>query len=428
MRKLKLHWQILIALVLALILGVLFGGQPKESLAYEWPLAVFTFVGDLFMRGLKMIVVPLIVASVIAAIARLGGGQNLGRLGGKTALYYVATSFISILVGLTLVNLIQPGIMDPAEAEAFIANNAGAEQVASKVAGRSAGDVSGVFLRMVPKNVVHAAANTDMLGLIFFSIVFGYYSTKLKDEYGSVMVKFWVGVYEVMLKITDFVLIFAPIGVLGLVGKVVMTTGTGFLDEVGLFFLTVVAALAIHTFVVLPLILLLVGRVQPQRQFTAMAPAMLMAFSTASSASTLPLTMECVRERAGVSERVTNFVLPLGATVNMDGTALYECVAVMFIAQLYQVELGFAQQVLVVSLALLTSIGVAGIPAASLVAITLILTSVGLPLEAAGLILAVDRILDMCRTAVNVFSDSCGAVVIARTEGEQQVLAQPAPV
>ncbi len=426
MRKLKLHWQILIALVLAVVLGLIFGSQPEDSPLYTWPLAIFTFVGKMFMQGLKMIVVPLIVASVIAAIARLGGGQNLGRLGGKTAGYYIVTSFISILVGLALVNLFQPGVMDPAEAQAFINSNAGGAKVEAQVAGRSASDISDVFLRMVPPNVFKAAVNTEMLGLIFFSIVFGYYSTKLKDEYGSVMVKFWVGVYEVMLRITDFVLLFAPIGVLGLVGAVVMKTGPGIFEYVLKFFGTVLVALAVHMFVVMPLMLILVGRVRPSRQFKAMTPALLMAFSTASSASTLPLTMECVRERAGVSERVTNFILPLGATVNMDGTALFECVAVLFIAQVYGLDLSVAQQAFIVTMALVTSIGVAGVPHASFVAITLILTSVGLPLQAAGLILAVDRILDMCRTAVNVFSDSCGAVVIARTEGEQEVLAQPA--
>jgi Na+/H+-dicarboxylate symporter len=184
----------------------------------------------------------------------------------------------------------------------------------------------------------------------------------------------------------------------------------------------VLAALAFHFLVTLPLLLLLIGRVNPVLHYQAMAPALLTAFSTASSSATLPVTMDCVEKRAGVSNQTTSFVLPLGATVNMDGTALYECVAAMFIAQAYGVELGFAEQFVVVLLALLTSIGVAGIPAASLVAITIILTSVGLPVEGVGLILAVDRVLDMCRTSVNVFSDSCGAVLIGRSEGESGIL------
>jgi Na+/H+-dicarboxylate symporter len=188
------------------------------------------------------------------------------------------------------------------------------------------------------------------------------------------------------------------------------------------FFLTVLGALAIHLLLVLPLLLRLLGRVSPLRHYQAMTPALLTAFSTASSSATLPVSMDCVENRAGVSNRTTSFVLPLGATVNMDGTALYECVAAMFIAQAYGLELDFATQFTVVLVALLTSIGVAGIPAASLVAITIILTAIGLPVEAVGLILAVDRILDMCRTSVNVFSDSCGAVLIGRLEGETGIL------
>jgi len=202
----------------------------------------------------------------------------------------------------------------------------------------------------------------------------------------------------------------------------VASTGFAAFEPLMVFFFTVLAALAIHFLVVLPLLLYLVGRVNPWRHYRAMAPALLTSFSTASSSATLPITMECVNRNAGVSTRTTSFVLPLGATVNMDGTALYECVAAMFIAQAFGLELGFAEQFTIVMIALLTSIGVAGIPAASLVAITIILGAIGLPLEAVGLILAVDRVLDMCRTSVNIFSDSCGAVIIGRLEGEQGIL------
>ena len=202
----------------------------------------------------------------------------------------------------------------------------------------------------------------------------------------------------------------------------VATTGLEAFKPLALFFFTVLGALILHFVVVMPLILSLLGRVNPVRHYRAMAPALLTAFSTSSSSATLPLTMECVEKNAGVSNRTSSFVLPLGATINMDGTALYECVAAMFIAQAYGIELSFATQFTVVLVALLTSIGVAGIPSASLVAISIILATIGLPAEAIGLILAVDRILDMCRTTVNVFSDSCGAVVIARTEGEENIL------
>jgi Na+/H+-dicarboxylate symporter len=296
------------------------------------------------------------------------------------------------------------------------------EDIKSKVEGKSAGDVAEVFLRMVPTNIVQAAANGQMLGLIFFSLLFGFFMTKIDHPGAETIYNFWDAVYNVMMLITDFVMKFAPLGVFALVAKVVATTGLEAFKPLALFFITVLVALAIHFFVVLPLLLKFVAGVSPIRHYRAMAPALLTAFSTSSSSATLPLTLECVEKNAGVSNRTSSFVLPLGATINMDGTALYECVAAMFIAQAYGIDLGFAEQFTIVMVALLTSIGVAGIPAASLVAISIILTTIGLPVEAIGLILAVDRILDMCRTTVNVFSDSCGTVLIAKSEGEENIL------
>jgi Na+/H+-dicarboxylate symporter len=296
------------------------------------------------------------------------------------------------------------------------------ESIQSKVEGRGAGDFVEVFLRMVPTNIVAAAANGQMLGLIFFSLLFGFFLTKVQEAYAESLFNFWQGTYEVMMLITDWVMKFAPIGVFGLVAKVVASTGLAAFVPLLWFFLTVVFALLAHFLIIMPLLLKTVGRVNPWRHYRAMAPALLTAFSTSSSAATLPLTIECVEKNAGVSNRTSSFVLPLGATINMDGTALYECVAAMFIAQAYGIELGFATQFTIVLVALLTSIGVAGIPSASLVAISIILATIGLPAEAIGLILVVDRILDMCRTTVNVFSDSCGAVIIARSEGEEDIL------
>jgi len=263
-----------------------------------------------------------------------------------------------------------------------------------------------------------------MLGLIFFSILFGYFMTRISEPYAEAQFNFWQGLFEVMMKITEWVMKFAPLGVFALVAKVVMSTGLGAFKPLLVFFFTVLLALLTHTFIVLPLLLKVLTRLNPLTHYQAMAPAMLTAFSTASSSATLPLTMECVEKNAGVSNKTSSFVLPLGATVNMDGTALYECVAALFIAQAYGLELSLATQFTVVVVALLTSIGVAGIPAASLVAISIILGTIGLPAEGIGLILAVDRVLDMCRTAVNVFSDSCGAVIIAHSEGEQGLLSE----
>lgn len=420
MLELKLHWQILIALVLAVFTGLAVGTDGGIlGLAF---VDVFAFVGSLFLNALKMLIVPLIVSSIIVGIAGIGGGK-VGRLGGKTLLYYAATSLIAILIGLTLVNLTQPGLVDGAPARDVIGLSADTGSVMEKVAGRDASDVVDVFLRMIPTNVVQAAADGQMLGLIFFSLLFGYFMTRLDNTHQVDTLRgFWEGVFAVMMRITDLIMKFAPIGVFALVAKIVATTGLAAFEPLAVFFLTVLAALAVHFLVTMPLILKFVAGVSPMRHYRAMAPALLTAFSTSSSSATLPVTMECVEKNAGVSNRTTSFVLPLGATVNMDGTALYECVAAIFIAQAYGLELSFATQFTVVTLALLTSIGVAGIPAASLVAISVILAAIGLPVEGIGLILAVDRVLDMARTTVNVFSDSCGAVVIARLEGEQGIL------
>ena len=425
MLKLKLHWQILIALGLAVIAGSLAGSD--ASLFGMRYYAVFDFIGTLFLNALKMIIVPLIVSSIIVGIAGIGGTHGLARLGGKTITYYVFTSLFAIITGLIFVNLITPGILDGQPAREVLGLSAeSVATVTEKVANRDVSDIAGVFLSMVPSNVVAAAANGQMLGLIFFSLLYGLFMTRIGEDYAEVQFNFWQGVFETMMKITDWVMKFAPLGVFGLVAKVVADIDAEQLGELarslGLFFLSVVLALATHMLVTMPLILKYVARVSPFRHLQAMSPALLTAFSTASSSATLPLTMECVEKNAGVSNRTSSFVLPLGATVNMDGTALYECVAAMFIAQAYGIELGFVTQFTIVVVALLTSIGVAGIPAASLVAITIILTTIGLPIEAIGLILAVDRILDMFRTSVNVFSDATGAVVIAKLEGETKVL------
>ena len=423
--RLKLHWQILLALFLAVIAGILAG---KTATIFDITYySIFSFFGALFMNALKMIIIPLIVSSIIVGVAGIGGSDGLARMGGRTLLYYASTSLFAILVGLFFVNVIAPGIIDGQPAQQVLGlDTAQAEMAAAKVSERGVGDIADVFLNMIPANIVDAAANGKLLGLIFFAILFGYFITKIEEAYAEAQYNFWQGILEVMLKITDVVMKFAPIGVFALVAKVIAgMDGNEILSlasTLGWFSLSVVLALATHALVVLPLLLKFVGKVSPKRHFQAMAPALLTAFSTASSSATLPLTMECVEKNAGVSNKTSSFVLPLGATVNMDGTALYECVAAMFIAQAYGIELSFTVQFTVVLVALLTSIGVAGIPAASLVAITIILSVIGLPVEALGLILAVDRILDMFRTSVNVFSDSCGAVIIARHEGEVNIL------
>lgn len=418
MPKLQLHWQILIAICLGIAFGY-FGGREATFLGLEL-YAVYSFVGTLFLNALKMIIVPLIAASIISGAANLGGA-NMGRMGGKTLGFYLCSSLVAILIGLVMVNLISPGTVEgvSGNAQTIISQNqVDTAALSQKVAGRSAGDVIDIFVRMVPPNIVHAAAQGQMLGLIFFCLLFGALMHRVEQPYQDTVLNFWEGTFRVMMEITMLIMRFAPIGVFGLVAKTIATTGLEAIEQVGWFFLTVVLALATHAFVAVPLVLSALARVNPLDHYRAMGPALLTAFSTASSSATLPLTVESVEKEVGVSQRTSSFVLPLGATVNMDGTALYECVAAMFIAQVYGIELGFTTQFMIVMIALLTSIGVAGIPSASLVAISIILAATGVPMEGIGLLMITDRILDMMRTSVNVLSDSVCAVVIARSEGE----------
>lgn len=420
MLRLKLHWQILIALILAVFTGMIAG--PEGAIFGLKFVDGAAFVGTLFLNALKMLIVPLIASSIIVGIMGVGDEAGLGRLGLKTISYYLLTTLLAVVVGLVLVNLIQPGTAEGGAANTALGLPVDVEPLSRQIEATDGSQLAEVFLRMIPPNIVQAAAQGQMLGLIFFSLLFGYFSARIERRYASALKDFWQGVFQVMMGMTDLIMKFAPIGVFALVSKVVAVSGTEVFEPLALFFITVLTGLAVHLLITMPLILMVLGHVNPWRHYRAMLPALLTAFSTSSSSATLPITMECVERNAGVSNRVSSFVLPLGATINMDGTALYECVAAMFIAQAYGIELSLVQQFTVVVLALATSIGVAGIPAASLVAITIILTAIGLPIEAVGLILAVDRLLDMCRTAVNVFSDSCGTVVIARSEGEPGVL------
>ncbi len=403
MLKLKLHWQILIAFIVAILIGLYF---PQYSNYVRW-------LGDLFLRALKMIIVPLILTSIVSGVTNLGGTKSLGRLGLKTISYYVITSTFAIITGLFLVDLIKPGV----------GTDMGFRTEVPELT-TATGGVGDILLRMVPQNIFEAFAAADMLAIIFFAILFGYFITKVQSEYKDFMTSFFNAGFEIMMKFTSFIIMFAPLGILGIVTGVVAdqaadkTRLISMGQHLGIYMLTVLSGLAIHFFITLPLIVKFIGKVSPFKHYKAMSLPLITAFSTSSSSATLPLTMEAVENNAGVSNKITSFVLPLGATVNMDGTALYECVAAMFIAQAYGIELGFLQQMIVVFTALLASIGAAGIPMAGLVMMFVVLTAVGLPLEGVGLILAVDRILDMCRTMVNVFSDSCGAVTIARTEGE----------
>jgi len=419
--NMKLHWQIFLAFAIGITAGLLSGEDASIGGIVRW-YDIFDFLGVLFIRALKMIIVPLIASSIITGVSGIGTSGSLGKIGSKTFLYYIMTSLLAILVGLFLVNIITPGIEDGVPVKDKLGLTASTQGFSEDIEEEGVEALVHIFIRMIPTNPIKSAVDGDILPIIFFCLLFGYMITKLPSKYNVVLNDFWEAVFQVMMGMTNLIMRFAPIGVFGLIARIVASTGFDAFVPLMRYFMTVLGALAIHLLITLPLILKLIGRVKPIRHFKAMLPALLTAFSTSSSSATLPLTMECAEKNAGVSNRVTSFVLPLGATVNMDGTALYECVAAMFIAQAYGINLGFAEQFVVVITALLASIGAAGIPSAGLVMITIVLKAIGLPLEGVGLILAVDRVLDMTRTLVNVFSDSCGTIVIARSEGEKDLL------
>ncbi|BCX49011.1 glutamate:proton symporter [Haloferula helveola] len=434
MKRLALHWQILAALVLATLTGVMFrylvGPELGEEGFAARAIETSKFIGDLFMQGLKMIIVPLIVTSVISGIASLQGVKGFGRLGGKTFAFYACSSLVAVVTGLLLVNLIQPGMVDgqPNEViraafdeKAAEASDADREKVAAANE-KEPKDFLDTIKMMVPPNVFKAATdNGQMLGVIVFSLLFAIAITRLPADEMKTLREFFQAGNDVMITVTRWIMAVSPIGVYALMFPVIYENGPQIFVEMGSYFGTVIAALAFHFCITLPLVLKFVAKVNPLDHLRAMRDALLLAFSTASSSGTLPVTMRCIQDNAGVSKRTASFTLPLGATVNMDGTALYECVAVVFVAQVMGVHMGFGEQFVVVTAALLTSIGVAGVPSASLVAILLILKNSNVPNAEIAVValLSVDRILDMLRTAVNVFGDSCAAVTIAKSEGEE---------
>ncbi len=399
MKKIALHWQILIALVLAVLYGIFL----EDQIHYvDW-------MGTVFLRALKMVIIPLVLSSIISGVTNIGNAENLGRLGIKTISYYVLTSTLAIMTGLVLVNIFKPGV--------------GADLNLSKEVDLAVegGSLRDTLINIIPENIFSVFSdNSQMLSVIFFAILFGFFITQAPGKSKKLLTDFFNAAFDVMMKVTLFIIKFTPLGIFGLVAeKVAEQDDLGALVEsMGMYMLVVIMALSVHALITLPTITRVIGKVNPWKHFLAMRTPVITAFSTSSSNATLPLTIQAVEENDGVSNKISSFTLPLGATINMDGTALYECVAVMFIAQAYGIDLSIGQQIIVVITALLASIGAAGIPMAGLVMITIILTAVGLPLEGVGLILAVDRILDMFRTATNVWSDSCGAVIIAKSEGE----------
>ena len=402
----QLPWQIVMAVVLGVVTGLVGGGPAAETIGW---------IGTLFIRLLRMIIVPLIITSIVSGVVSAGGGRALGRLFTKTMAYYVLTSLLAILTGLAAVNLIRPGI------NADIAG-ASADAVPELA---TPGSPLDLLLEIVPENVIAEAGAGNMLPVIFFCIVLGMTISGLPARPRQQLTDLFDAGFQMMMRLTQGVMVFLPIGVFALLTRLVGESGLDSFRALALYFLTIFVGLSVHALITLPLLLLLVGKINPRVHFLNMIEAVTMAFSTSSSAAALPLTLSNVERKVGVSNRISSFVLPIGATVNMDGTALYECAGVMFIAQALGIDLSASQQLLVVLTALLASIGTAAVPSASLVAIFIILEALNLrgpEVEViVGAMLAIDRPLDMLRTAVNVFGDSCGAAIIARSEGEDAV-------
>ncbi len=402
----QLHWQVLVAMGLGALTGTIFGVPAADQVGW---------IGDLFMKLLRMIIVPLVLTSIISGVASVGGGRDIGRLFGKTLGYYALSSLLAALTGLFFVNLIRPG------RDATLAPT-GEGQLPELATPSSPVEL---ILDIVPENVFQAAAAADMLAIIFFCIVFGAAISALPEKTRDPVIQLFDALFHTMMRLTSGIIKFLPIGVFALITRMVGTTGFDAFRSFALYALTIGSGLTFHLLVSLPILLILIGRISPRIHFANMREPLLIAFSTSSSGATLPVTIRAVEEKVGTSNKVASFVLPMGATVNMDGTAVFECAGALFIAQMLGFDLTIAQQGVVVLTALLASVGAAAVPSAGLVVIFVVLEAIGLRGPdvnvIVGSMLAIDRPLDMFRTAVNVFSDSCGAAIVARSEGETDV-------
>jgi Na+/H+-dicarboxylate symporter len=427
----QLHTKILIGLAAGVVVGALANiadlGWLTTTLTYLEP------IGTAFIRLITMIVVPLIVASIIIGAASLGDLTKLGRIGGKTLAYYMVTTALAVTLGLVISNVVKPGSgVDPATRDALSSQFKGEAAAKMEMAeGRPA--VKDVLLGIIPRNPVRAAAEFDLLPLIFFSIVFGAAISVLPvAEHRDTVLNFCNGINGACMTIIHWIMGLAPYAVFALIAAVVARFGLDLLQSLMVYSAVVLAGLAIHAFITIGMVVRFGARINPVTFYKRIVEVQIFGFSTSSSNATLPVTMETAQRDLGVSKSVSSFVLPLGATINMDGTALYQAVAVMFIAQIYGIQLDIGAQLMVVLTATLASIGTAGVPSAGIIMLIIVLQSVGMgsQVEAGiALILGVDRILDMTRTVVNVTGDLSCACFIARTEGELNVPEEePAPV
>jgi proton glutamate symport protein len=426
-KKFPLHVQIMMALVLGLVYGVIAVQMGWVGFTENW----INPWGTIFVKLLKLIAVPLVVASLITGVASLSDLRKLSRIGGKTIALYMMTTVIALCIGVIVANVINPGLSVPSEMREQLKE---AYQDDIDVGSALVQERKGVgplqpIIDIVPENIFSASAdNRSMLQIVFFAILFGIGLIQVEASRAQPMIGFFESANDVIIKMVDIIMLMAPLGVFALLAKTVTAFAGQGLDQVleligalGLYCFAVLLALGVHSLVVLPSILILLSPMDFMTFFRGMAPVQLLAFSTSSSGATLPLTMEKCEQDLGVSEEVASFVLPLGATINMDGTGLYQAVAAIFISQAMGIELTFANQMTIILTAVLASIGTASVPGAGIIMLVVILESVGVPSSGIALILGVDRILDMLRTVTNVTGDAVVATVVAASEGQLNI-------
>ena len=414
--KLELYTKILIGLILGVIVGIV---ANKLGIAPFISTYIKPF-GSAFIRLISMIVVPLVFASLFVGTASLNDIRKLGRIGGKTIGFYLCTTAVAIVIGLVLANIFKPGSgLTKETQEQLLANYAdeAAEKIDTALKKPSLGET---LIDIIPRNPMEALSGGDMLQIIFFALMLGIAITLIPQDRASPVIKFFDGINEAMIKMVHIIMEFAPYGVFALIAAIIGEFGLGILGPLFKYSIIVIFGLFLHVIITYSAALKIFTKVKIISFFKGVRPAQLIAFSSSSSSATLPITMECVEENIGVSKEISSFVLPLGATINMDGTALYQGVAAVFIAQVFGMDLNIGQQLTVVLMATLASIGAAGVPGIGMITLTMVLKQIGVPLEGIALILGVDRILDMCRTIVNISGDATCATVVAYSEGQVQ--------
>ena len=420
----KLHWQIILGLVLGLIYGVVAAANQWGEFTADW-IAPF---GTVFLNALKLIAVPLVLASLVTGVASLSDLRKLSRIGGKTIAIYLATTTIAVTLGLLLVNIVKPGAQVPPEMRMELEQTYAAD-ASSRQEGALAAQDRGplqLLVDIVPENAFAAMMNnSNMLQVVFLALFLGIGLVQVSEEHARPLLRVFESLTEVIIRLVDLIMLFAPIGVFALLaGTITSVAGddlgriVGLIGALGVYSLTVTLGLGLQMFLVYPTLLRLFSPMRLKTFLIGMAPVQLVAFSTSSSGATLPVTMERAQEKLGVSEEVASFVLPLGATINMDGTALYQAIAAVFIAQALGMDLTLVQQLTIVLTAVLASIGTAAVPGAGIIMLVIILEAIGVPSAGIALILGVDRILDMLRTVTNVTGDVAVATVIAASEGQ----------